>query len=87
METVFADRERSEAVINEARAMGNSIQAARTQEENFVWLTAAGFGKPLVEDSYAVRPDQGFKADYDVPMVDDASGVSFESVSMYVYKR
>ncbi len=87
METVFADRERPEAVINEARALGNSIQAARTQEENFAWLTEAGFGKPLVEDSYAVRPDQGFKADYDVPMVDDASGVSFESVSMYVYKR
>ncbi len=87
METVFADRERPEAVINEARAMGNSIQAARTQEENFAWLTTAGFGKPLVEDSYTVRPDQGFKADYDVPMVDDASGVSFESVSMYVYKR
>ncbi len=87
METVFADRERPEATINEARALGNSIQAARTREENFAWLKAAGFGKPLVEDSYAVRPDQGFKADYDVPMVDDDSGAAFESVSMYVYKR
>lgn len=87
METVFADRERPESTINEARSIGNSIQAARTREENFAWLKAAGFGKPDVVDSYAVRPDQGFKADYDVPMVNDESGAAFESVSMYVYKR
>ncbi len=87
METVFADRERTEAVIEEARAIGNSIQAARTQEENVAWLTAAGFGKPLVQDSYEVRADQGFKADHAVPVVPDESGVAYESVSMYVYKR
>ncbi len=87
METVFADRVRDDAVIEKARAIGNSIQAARTRDENLAWLTAAGFGKPDVVDSYEVRPDQGFKADYDVPVVADDSGATFESVSMYVYKR
>lgn len=87
METVFADRERNEAVIEEARAIGNSIQAAHTREENMAWLKAAGFGKPEMMDSYEVRPDQGFKADHDVPVVADDSGATFESVSMYVYKR
>ena len=87
METVFASCQRPEAVIEEARAIGNSIQAARTKEENLAWLSACGFGKPEVMDSYEVRPDQGFKADHDVPMVADDSGAVFESVSMYVHKR
>ncbi|MCI9130018.1 MAG: methyltransferase domain-containing protein [Eggerthellaceae bacterium] len=87
METVFADRERNEAIIQEAREIGNSIQAARTQDENFAWIKAAGFGKPAIEDEYDVRPDQGFKSDYDVPMVADDSGVQFKAVSMYIHKR
>ncbi len=87
LETVFADRERPESVIQEARAIGNSIQAAHTREENHAWLKEAGFAKPDVIDEYEVRPNQGFKADHDVPMVQDDSGAAFTSVSMYVYKK
>ncbi len=86
METIFASEARPQEVIDAARAIGNSVQAARTQEENLAWLAAAGFGEPSIEDSYEVAANQGYKAGQTVPTVEDAEGVSYRAVSMYIYK-
>ena len=87
LETVFADRPRDEAVVEAARAMGNSIQAARTEEENRAWLKAAGFARPSVEDSYEVAVDRGYKADQKVAVAPGDEDVRYQAVSLYVHKR
>ena len=86
METIFADRTRDERVIDEARAIGNSVQAARTQEENYAWLAKAGFETPSIEDEYGVTADRGYKADYSVPVVEGDDDVNYRAVCLYVRK-
>ena len=56
METIFADRPRTDSVVDEARSIGNSVQAARTEQENFAWLEAAGFEAPLSKSPSRSRP-------------------------------
>ncbi|MDO4291586.1 MAG: class I SAM-dependent methyltransferase, partial [Eggerthellaceae bacterium] len=87
METVLADRPRNESVVEKARAMGNSIQAARTQEENYAWLEAAGFAEPSVEEEYEVEAVRGVKADTKVAVVEGDEDVKYRAVSLYVRKR
>ncbi len=86
METIFADRKRDEQVIGEARSIGNSVQAARTQEENYAWLAAAGFDSPSIEDEYDVTADRGYKSDYSVPVVEGDEDVNYRAVCLYVRK-
>lgn len=87
METVFADRDRDESVVKEAREMGNSIQAARTEAENLAWLDAAGFDTPSVEDEYEVAANLGYKAGETVDTVPGDEDVRYKAVSLYVRKR
>ncbi len=86
METIFADRKRDERVIGEARSIGNSVQAARTQEENYAWLKEAGFETPSIEDEYGVTAERGYKADYAVPVVEGDEDVNYRAVCLYVRK-
>ena len=87
LETVFADRPRDEAVVEAARAMGNSIQAARTEEENRAWLRAAGFAKPFLEDSYEVAADRGYRPEQKVAVAPGDEDVRYQAVCLYVHKR
>ncbi len=58
-ETVFADRVRDEGLRRQAKDIGNSIQAAGTEEEFLAMLADAGFGAPETVDSYPVAPARG----------------------------
>ena len=86
METIFADRARDERVVDEARAIGNSVQAARTKEENYAWLDAAGFDEPQIEDDYEVFANTGYKIDHEVPIVSGDEDVAYRAVCLYVTK-
>lgn len=87
METVFADRERDEAVVEAARNIGNSIQAAKTEAENMAWLADAGFDTPSVEDEYEVAANLGYKAGETVDTVPGDEDVQYKAVSLYVRKK
>lgn len=87
LETIFADRPRTDSVVDEARSIGNSVQAARTEQENFAWLEAAGFEAPSVEESFEVEADRGYKAGHVVPKVAGDENVKFTAVSLYVRKK
>lgn len=87
METVIADKERTESVVEAARELGNSIQAARTKEENLAWLKEAGFGKPEIVDEYDVEANTGYKAGETVDTVPGDEDVKYKAVSMYLTKR
>ena len=85
LETIFADRERRE--VEQARAIGNSIQAARTQDENYAWLEAAGFAAPSIEEEYEVEADRGYKAGAKVAKVEGDDDVKYKAVSLYIRKK
>ena len=87
LETIFADRPRTDSVVDEARSIGNSVQAARTEQENVAWLEAAGFEAPSVEESFEVEADRGYKAGHVVPKVAGDENVKFTAVSLYVRKK
>lgn len=87
LETVFADRPRRDDIVDAARAMGNSIQAARTKEENYAWLAEAGFEEPSIEASYEVDAGRGYKEGSVVAVVEGDERVAYEAVSLYVRKR
>lgn len=87
LETIFADRDRDSAVVEAAREMGNSIQAALTEEQNLEWLKQAGFGKPEIVDEYEVEANRGYKAGETVDVVPGDDDVKYRAVSMFVHKR
>ena len=87
LETIFADRARREDVVEQARAIGNSIQAARTQDENYAWLEAAGFVAPSIEEEYEVEADRGYKAGAKVAKVEGDDDVKYKAVSLYIRKK
>lgn len=87
LETIFADRPRNEDVVEQARTMGNSIQAARTQEENYAWIEAAGFAVPSIEEEYEVEADRGYKAGSKVAVVEGDDDVKYKAVSLYIRKK
>lgn len=87
LETIFADRERDEAVVEAARGIGNSVQAARTKEENLAWLQAAGFDEPQVIEEYEVAATRGVTADREVQAVAGDEAVNYTAVSLFIRKR
>ena len=87
LETVYADIARDEAVVEAARALGNSIQAARTLAENKAWLVAAGFAEPEIIEEYEVEADRGYQAGTSVETAPSNEVVRFTAASLYVRKR
>lgn len=87
METIFADRDRDRSIVEAAREMGNSIQAALTEAQNLQWLEAAGFGEPEVKDEYEVAANRGYKAGETVEIVSGDDDVKYKAVSLFVRKK
>ncbi|MDO4182041.1 MAG: methyltransferase domain-containing protein [Coriobacteriia bacterium] len=85
-ETVVSDVKRDEAVVAQAKEMGNSVQAARTEEELFALLAAAGFGTPEVVDRLDVRANQGYASGVTVPVVETDEQVTFQAIAVNVLK-
>ena len=87
LETVYADVPRDEQVVEAARQMGNSIQAARTLAENLEWLKAAGFGEAEIIEEYEVEVDRGFQAGSTVDTAPSSENVRFQAATFYVRKK
>ncbi|MBQ9043124.1 MAG: methyltransferase domain-containing protein [Eggerthellaceae bacterium] len=85
-ETIFASAERDESVVEKARTIGNSIQAARTAGEFHEKLAAAGFGEPEVVDEFEVDANQGFVASKTVEAIETDEDVTFSAVAINVRK-
>lgn len=85
-ETVFASGERDDAIIEKARSIGNSVQAARTEGEFMEKLSAAGFANAEIVDEMDVSANQGFKANHLVDTVEDDADVKFSAVAINARK-
>lgn len=87
METIFADRDRDASIVEAARNIGNSIQAALTKEQNLEWLRNAGFAEPEVKDEYDVEANRGYKAGETVDAIPGDEDVKYKAVSLFVRKK
>ena len=86
LETVVSSKRRDDDVIDAARAIGNSIQAARTRDELVAMLQEDGYEGIEVLEERSVRPDEGFRRDFVVPTVDDDSGAAFAAILVHARK-
>ena len=86
-ETVFSDMPRKEDIVDAAKHIGNSIQAAKTKEENFFWLERAGFEGIEIRNKYKVRPERGFVETGTVDTVPSDEKLTFSAVTLYCKKK
>lgn len=85
-ETIVSDVTRDDAVVEAARNIGNSIQAARPEDELLALMKAAGFKDVEVIDSYSVEADRGFTSSTVVETVSSTEAVRFEAVALNATK-
>ena len=86
-EPVLADRKVDDQVREQARKIGNSVQAAFTKEEFFGMLRQAGFdAEPEVAATADVRVDEGYLPSKYVEAVPDDSGATYRMTALYVTK-
>ena len=85
-ETIVSDVARDEAVVEAARNIGNSIQAARAEDLLRSQMEAAGFHDIEVIDSYSVEADRGFTSSTVVETVPSTETVRFEAVALNARK-
>lgn len=85
-ETIVSDTTRDAVVVEKARGIGNSIQAALPEDELRAQMTAAGFKDVEVIDSYSVDADRGFTSSTVVETVPSTETVRFEAVAFNARK-
>ena len=85
-ETIVSDVTRDEAVVEAARNIGNSIQAARPEDLLRSQMEAAGFADVEVVDLYSVEADRGFTSSTVVETVPTTETVRFEAVAFNARK-
>ena len=86
-EVALASAPRDAAVVEEARKLGNSIQAAPSRAEFEERLRALGFDLSIAEEPHAVEPNMGFKRGHEAPTVSTAEPVTFEALVYHAVKR
>ena len=86
-ETVTADVPRDPRVVEGAKAIGNSVQAAPLREDFLAMLAEAGFEVVETFESHAVAVDEGFKPDYKVETVASDEACTFTAEVVHAVKR
>ena len=86
-EVALADGPRDQAIVEAARGLGNSIQAAPWRVEFEERLAKLGFGVEVAEGPYPVEASMGFKQGHEVPVASSSEDVSFEALVLHATKR
>ena len=86
LEIIVADRERPESLLRSARRLGNCVQAAFSREQLWKMLERAGFAEPEVVESLPVRPDQGSREDFKVPLAVENDKTSYCAQVLHLHK-
>ena len=82
----LAGAPRDEDVVENARRIGNSIQAAPFREDFFNQLASLGFEMSVVEQPTQVEPSMGFKEGHSVPTAPGDEQVEFEALVLHARK-
>jgi len=86
-EVALATGERDAEVVREARALGNSIQAAPSRADFEALLDKLGFAVEVAEEPHEVQPNMGFKRGHEAPVAPSAEQVAFEALVLHATKR
>ena len=86
-EVALANARRDEQVVQAARALGNSIQAAPSREEFERYLEDLGFTLEVVEGPNPVEAKMGFKKGHEVSTAPSTEDVAFEALVLHCWKR
>jgi len=86
-EVAVASAPRDPAVVEEARKLGNSIQAAPSRAEFEEQMKALGFELTVAEDPHEVEANMGFKRGHEAPTVPSTENVSFEALVYHAVKK
>ena len=87
LEVALATSPRDRAVVEEARKLGNSIQAAPGREEFERYLEDLGFELTVDTEPKPVEASMGFKKGHEVPVAASAEDVSFEALVLHAVKK
>ncbi|MBP3867048.1 MAG: methyltransferase domain-containing protein, partial [Eggerthellaceae bacterium] len=87
LEVALADGPRDAAVVEAARELGNSIQAAPYRADFEALLDELGFDVEVVEEPHAVEANMGFKRDHTFPTAPSTENVGFEALVLHAHKR
>ena len=85
-DSVVAEQERDPQVVEQARAMANSIQSALPRATVNDYVREAGFYKPEYYEEFEVEPNVGFKDDEVVPIVETDEDVTFTKTTARIVK-
>lgn len=83
---VVAEGERDARTMEEARRLGNSIQASPSRAEFERTTGAAGFASPEYYEEHEVQPSVGYADGYEVPVAHTDEDVRFVKTTAWVYK-
>ena len=86
-EVALADGPRDQAIVEAARGLGNSIQAAPWRIEFEECLEQMGFAVEVVEGPCPVEVSMGFMQGHEVPVAPSSEDVSFEAFVLHATKR
>ena len=86
-EVAVASAPRDPAVVEEARKLGNSIQAAPSRAEFEEQMKALGFELTVVEEPHEVEANMGFKRGHEAPTAPSTENVVFEALVYHAVKK
>ena len=86
-DTVLSAGPRNASVVNQARALGNAVQAAPHRKDLMSWLGAAGFDVTSIETFTGGTVDPASDADGNpnVPVAASEERASFIATNVHVY--
>ena len=87
LEVALANGPRDESVVEAARELGNSIQAAPCRADFEAWLDELGYDVEVAEEPHSVEANMGFKRDHAFPTAPSTEDVGFEALVLHAYKR
>ena len=87
-DTVLASGPRTASVVDEARALGNAVQAAPHRKDLMSWLMSAGFDVSSIGAFSQGKADPAHDADGNptVPVAPSSEPISFVATSVRIYK-
>ena len=86
-EVALAKDPRDASVVEAARSLGNSIQAAPERAAFEQALDEAGFDVEVAVEPRPVRADEGYKRDFRVPCAPGDEHVGYEALVLHARKR
>ena len=87
LEVALATAPRDRAIVDEARRLGNSIQAAPYRKEFEEYLESLGFSLSVDTEPSPVEANMGFKRGHEAPVAAGAEDVSFEALVLHAVKK